>query len=357
MRIGKREIGAGHVYIVAELSGNHNQSFDLAVETVKAAATTGADAIKLQTYTADTITLNVSRSEFMARSDGPWAGQSLYSLYQKAHTPWEWHGPLQSIARECGLDFFSSPFDSSAVELLAGLDVPAYKIASFEVTDIPLIDYVARQGKPVIISTGIADESDIRLALDTCYQAGNREVILLKCTSEYPASPEDANLNTMTILRERFGVPVGLSDHSPGSVVPVVSVGLGAVLIEKHLMLDRSLGVIDSAFSLDVNEFREMVDAVRLAESTLGVGTLELTPEMKKSRASARSLYVTQDVRKGDEITPRNLRSVRPGHGLHTKYYGALLGKHFASDVSAGTAMSMDLVEEDVPKSSPCGDE
>jgi len=348
MRIGKTEIGTGHTYVIAELSGNHNRSFDLAVDTIKALATTGADAIKLQTYTADTITLDVSKPEFMTRSDGPWAGQSLYSLYQKAYTPWEWHAPLQTIAHECGLDFFSSPFDFSAVDLLASLDVPAYKIASFEITDIPLIDYVARQRKPVIISTGIADESDIQLALDTCYQAGNEDVILLKCTSEYPAPPEHANLKTIPLMIERFGVQVGLSDHSLGTIVPAVSVGLGAVVIEKHVILDKNLGAVDSAFSLDPNEFREMVDAVRLAESTLGVGSLKLTPEMAKSRLSARSLYVSQDVLEGEVITPHNLRSVRPGHGMHTKFYRALLGKHFSRDAEAGTAMSTDLVEEDL---------
>lgn len=345
MKINQKVIGEGRTYIIAELSGNHNQDFGIAAKTVLAVASTGADAIKLQTYTADTLTLNVKDQGFMTDSDGPWAGQSLYSLYQKAYTPWEWHRPLQKIAHDHGLDFFSSPFDTSSVDFLARLDVPAYKIASFEITDIPLIEYMASKGKPVIISTGIADENDIKLALDACERSGNVDVILLKCTSEYPASIGEANLRSISLLRERFGVPVGISDHTLGTIVPLVAVTLGAAVIEKHVILDRALGGVDSSFSLSIEEFAQMVREIRSAEQALGIGSLSRTAKMEKARCSSRSLYVVKGVVKGQLIEPCNLRSIRPGFGLHPRHYAELLGKRYAADATIGTPMSWLLVD------------
>lgn len=347
MKINKKIIGGSYVYIIAELSGNHNQSIELAIETIKAVATTGADAIKLQTYTADTITLNINKPDFMTNPEGLWAGQTLYSLYEKSFTPWEWHEELKHVAEAHGLDFFSSPFDFSAVDFLANLDVSAYKIASFEITDIPLIEYAAKVGKPIIISTGIAAEEDIALAISTCRQVGNNDIILLKCTSEYPASPEDANLNSIPLMRERFGVPIGLSDHTLGTSVPVVATALGASVIEKHVILDRALGGVDATFSLDIKQFKEMVSSVRTTEKILGVGSLQRTAKMDKARESSRSLYVTQDVKKGDLITAKNLRSIRPGFGLHTKHYFELMGRRFAVDIETGTPMALGLVADE----------
>ena len=348
MKIGEKTIGNGRTYIVAELSGNHNNSIDLAVETVRAVANAGADAIKLQTYTPDTMTLNLEKPEFMTRASGPWAGQALYSLYQKAYMPWEWQAPLQTVARAAGLDLFSTPFDFTAVDFLAELAVPAYKIASYEITDIPLIEHVARQNRPVIISTGIADEGDISLALEACSRAGNSDIILLKCTSEYPTPPEEANLSAIPLMRDRFGVLVGLSDHTLGMTVPIASVGLGIAMLEKHVILDRSLGGVDSTFSLDVNELREMVKAVRYVEKAMGTPSLMRSPKIEEeARNSSRSLYVARSVSKGELITPENLRSVRPGHGLHPKYYYSLIGKRFSRNAEVGTPMSFSLVERE----------
>jgi pseudaminic acid synthase len=345
MKINDKEIGVGGAYIIAELSGNHNQSIDLAIETIKAVATTGADAIKLQTYTADTITLNVDKPGFMTDSDGLWAGQTLYSLYEKAYTPWDWHPELKKVAELNGLDFFSSPFDFTSVDFLESLDVPAYKIASFEINDIPLIDYAAKKKKPMIISTGIASEADIDLAINTCKKAGNEDIILLKCTSEYPAQLEDANLRAIPFLREKFNVPVGLSDHTLGHTVPMVAAALGASIIEKHVILDKSLGGVDSAFSLDIKQFREMVNSVRDVEKSLGKSEIFLTEKILKARESSRSLYVVKNVKKGEIVTSENLRSIRPGYGLHTMYYYELLGKTFTKNVEIGSPMKLEYAK------------
>lgn len=333
-------------YIIAELSANHNQDFDLAIRTIQAAKEAGADAIKLQTYTADTMTLDSELPHFMARPDSPWAGQKLYDLYQKAYTPWEWHPKLMQAAQEVGLDCFSSPFDATAVDFLESLDVPAYKIASMEIFDIPLIRKVAAQGKPVIFSTGIAEEKDIALALETCREEGNEQLAVLKCTSAYPTPLEEVNLRTIPLLRERFGTVVGLSDHTLGTVVPVASVALGAKIIEKHFMLDKSLGGVDSSFSLDLKEFAQLVRHVRAAEKALGTASLQPSERAAKGRKFARSLFVTQNIRKGEPFTSENLRAIRPGLGAHPKYLPEVLGKVARRDIERGTPFSLDMTEE-----------
>lgn len=333
------------VFIIAELSANHNGSLDVALETIRAAKRAGADAIKLQTYTADTITLKSEKSDFKIDHGTIWDGQSLYDLYKKAYTPWEWHRRLFDEAEKEGLYCFSSPFDSTAVDFLEKLHCPAYKVASAEITDIPLIEYIATKGKPVIISTGMADESDIGLAVDTVRKSGNKQIALLKCTSSYPASLEDANLVMIRDLSQRFGVVAGLSDHTLGWVAPVVSVCYGARIIEKHIILDHSLGGPDASFSLDEQEFKIMVSAVRDAEKAIGNVNYELTPKMKKSREFSRSLYVVKDVKKGQKITKSNVRSIRPAHGLHPKYYKQILGLEFLADLERGTSLKAEYIE------------
>ncbi|WP_214228850.1 pseudaminic acid synthase [Pedobacter sp. B4-66] len=345
MKIGNHEIGAGRTYIIAELSANHNQSLETAIRTIEAAAVAGADAIKLQTYTADTITIDCKTKDFSTKEDGPWAGQTLHELYKKAYTPWEWHAELQAIAERNGLGFFSSPFDPTAVEFLEELNVPAYKIASFEITDIPLIELVASKRKPIIISTGIASEEDIELALDACKRMGNDEIILLKCTSSYPAPIEEANMVMVKDMAEKYGVITGLSDHTIGSTVPIVSVCFGAKVIEKHFILDRSVGGPDASFSMNVQEFTEMVKAVREAEKAIGVINYTLTEKQLSSRSSSRSLYVVKDIKCGEVITAENVRSIRPGFGLHPKYYKEILGKKVNKDLSKGTRLSFELID------------
>lgn len=346
MTIEHRPIGQHQpCFIIAELSANHNGSLQTAIDTIRAAKKAGADAIKLQTYTPDTITLNIRNDYFKLAHGTIWDGKYLYELYQEAYTPWDWHEKLFAVAREEGLICFSSPFDPTAVDLLAALNAPAYKIASFEIMDIPLIRYVAQQGKPVIISTGVAELADITLALQTCKEAGNEQVALLKCTSSYPAPLDRANLNTIPDMQRRFNTVVGLSDHTLGIISPVVAVSLGASIIEKHFILDKSLGGPDAAFSLDVEEFTAMVTAVRQAESAMGNVNYELTEKTQQSRmSSGRSLFVTKDVKAGETLSADNVRSVRPGYGLHPKHYEQVIGKAFSQDVTAGTPLQKSLI-------------
>ncbi len=332
-------------YIIAELSGNHNQDFDLAVKTIEAAAKTGVDAIKLQTYTPDTITLDSDLPHFRTREDSLWAGQRLYELYKKAYTPWEWQPKLKHIANELGLHCFSSPFDKSSVDFLEKMEVPAYKIASFEITDIPLIEYVAAKQKPIIISTGIANEEDIQLAVDACQKQSNGQLAILKCTSAYPTPLEDANLNAIPLIAEKFKTVVGLSDHTLSNIAPVVAVSLGARIIEKHIILDKSLGGVDSAFSLDPAEFKELVDSVRDAEKALGQATLEPNEKMMSAKNSSRSLFAVKDIQSGETITHDNVRSLRPGLGLHPRYLPHILGKKVKNSVRKGMPLSLDVFE------------
>lgn len=322
-------------FIIAELSANHNGSIETALETVRAAKRAGADAIKLQTYTADTITLKSIKEDFKIQGT-IWDGKYLHDLYQEAYTPWEWHKEIFDEAKRVGLVCFSSPFDFTAVDFLETLDVPAYKIASFEITDIPLIQYTASKGKPMIISTGIAEYEDIALAVNTCRDAGNNQIALLKCTSSYPAPIEEANMRMVQKLAEDFNVVTGLSDHTMGSIVPIVSVCFGAKIIEKHFILDRSVGGPDASFSMNESEFKEMVIAVRQAESAIGIESYELTEKQLAGKVFSRSLYISKDVKKGDILDETSIRSVRPGYSLHPKYYYELLGKKALKDFTIG---------------------
>ena len=331
-------------FIIAELSANHNGSKQTAIESIKAAKQAGADAIKIQTYTADTLTLNCDAPDFRL-GKGLWEGETFYTLYQKAYTPWEWHEEIFRVAREEGLVCFSTPFDKTAVDLLESLDNPIYKIASFEITDIPLIKYIASKHKPIILSTGIAMEEDIQLALDTIRGEGCNDITLLKCTSAYPAPIEDANLLTIPDMKQRFGVKVGLSDHTQGSVVPMAAVALGAEVVEKHFIIDRSIGGPDSAFSMEAHEFKSMVESIRQVEKALGEVRYPIDPSKIKGREYSRSLYVAQPMKKGDIITELNVRSVRPGYGLHPKYLQDILGQKVNCDLEMGDRMSWELIE------------
>lgn len=344
MKIGDFEVGKGKTFIIAEMSGNHNGDINIAKETIRAAKRAGADCIKLQTYTADTITLSVRNEHFQVNHGTVWDGRYLYDLYQEAHTPWAWHEELFALAKEEGLICFSSPFDPTAVDLLESLNTPAYKIASYEITDIPLIKYTASKGKPIIISTGIADESDIQLAIDTCRGVGNNDISILKCTSSYPTPPEDANLLTIPAIREKFNVIPGFSDHTMGIEGPIIAVALGAQILEKHFIIDREMGGVDSHFSLDEKEFWEMVQAVRRTEKMLGQVDFSMDAKKIKNREHSRSLYVTADIRQGQRFTPDNIRSVRPGNGLHPRYYEKVLLSIAARDIQAGTPLSKDLL-------------
>ena len=328
------------VFIIAELSANHNGSLEVAKETIRAAKRAGADCIKLQTYTADTITIDCDNDDFLIKGT-IWDGQNLHSLYQKAYTPWEWHKELLNVAEEEGLFCFSSPFDKTAVDFLEKLNVPAYKIASFEITDIPLIEYVASKGKPVMISTGIATFEDIELALDACKRMGNTKIALLKCTSSYPASISEANLSMIKNLADRFGVVSGLSDHTLGIIAPVVATVLGAKIIEKHFILDHSIGGPDASFSLDEKDFTEMVKSVRQAESAIGAIDYSLTAEQLKGRNFSRSLYVVENISAGEILTESNIKSIRPGFGLHPKYLDSILGKKTINNLKKGDRLSL----------------
>lgn len=345
LQIDNITIGQGHeVFIIAELSANHNGSLDNAIATIRAAKRAGANAIKLQTYTADTLTLDAKTDDFLIKQGTIWDGKYLHDLYQDAYTPWEWHAELFAVAKQEGLVCFSSPFDKTAVDLLEKLNAPAYKIASLEITDIPLIEYVASKGKPVIISTGIADEADIQLALDACKRQGNEQIALLKCTTSYPAPMNEANLVMIPDMEKRFGVICGLSDHTPGITAPVVATTLGAKIIEKHFIIDRSIGGPDASFSLNETEFTDMVRAVRDAEKAIGEVNYTLTKKQVSGKEFARSLYITQDVKKGDTVTEENVRSIRPGYGMHPKHFNEIVGKKFLRDATKGERMSFDLL-------------
>lgn len=346
IKIGKHVISEKTpCFIVAEMSANHNMDYDRAVAIIRAAKEAGADAVKIQTYTADTITLNCDDDCFQITQGTLWDGTTLHKLYESAYTPWEWQGKLRDVALEMGLEFFSSPFDESSVDFLEELGVPAYKVASFEITDIPLIRKIAKKGKPVILATGVARLSDIDLAVRTCREAGNEDVILLKCTSAYPTPYEDVNLRTIPSMGDTFDCLTGLSDHTMGSVVAGAAVALGARMVEKHLTLSRADGGADSAFSMEPAEFKEMVDNIRKIEAALGKITYDLTPGQEREREHSRSLFVARDMKAGEVFTPENLRSVRPANGLHTMYYEEILGKKIARDARLGTPMSWELVD------------
>lgn len=340
MKIDNFEIGGAKTFVIAELSANHNQNFDIAVKTIHAAKEVGADAIKLQTYTADTITLDCDNEFFQIKQGTLWDGKTLYKLYKEAYTPWEWQPKLKQIAESIGLICFSSPFDNSSVDFLEKMDVPAYKIASFEITDIPLIEYVASKGKPVIISTGIAEVSEIIEAVDACYRFDNKQVCLLKCTSAYPASITEANLRTMVDMKNRFKTYVGLSDHTMGADVSLTAVALGASIIEKHFILDRAIGGPDASFSMEPKEFKLMVDSIRNVEMSLGCVTYDLSKKSKANRHFSRSLFVVEDVKKGELFTENNIKSIRPENGLSPKYLPQILGKTAICNIEKGTPLS-----------------
>jgi len=333
------------VFIIAEMSANHLQKFDNAVKLIKAAKEAGANAVKLQTYTPDTITIDCDNEYFQIKQGTLWDGQTLYELYKKAYTPWEWQPKLKEIAESEGLICFSTPSDKTSVDFLEKLNVPAYKIASFEITDIPLIEYVASKGKPVIISTGIAILSDIEEAVNACKRMGNNQIALLKCTSAYPAPLEETNLNTIPNLADTFKTVVGLSDHTLGISVPIASVALGACIIEKHLTLDRKLGGPDATFSLEPDEFKAMVKSVREVEKALGEVSYELTEKMKKSREFSRSLFVVKDIKASETFTEENIRSIRPSYGLDPKYLKNILGTQAKMNIKKGTPLKWELVK------------
>ena len=346
MKIGNFSINNNaKVFIIAELSANHNRSKEIAIKTIRAAKRAGADAIKLQTYTADTMTIESDRLDFVINNGSVWDGKFLYQLYKEAYTPWEWHKELFQVAKEEGLICFSTPFDNTAVEFLETLDNPIYKIASFEITDIPLIEYIASKGKPIILSTGIATMEDIELAIQTIRNQGNNEIALLKCTSSYPAPLEEANLTMIKDFKERFNVVSGLSDHTLGITAPVVATCLGAKIIEKHFILDHAIGGPDASFSLDEKEFTQMVKGVRNAEKAIGKLDYNLTDKQVKGKTFSRSLYIVKNVKKGEILTSKNIRSIRPGYGLHPKYYNQLLGKSFNDDFTKGTALSLKMLQ------------
>lgn len=331
----------GKTFIIAELSANHNHNFQTAIDSIKAAAEIGVDAVKIQTYTADTITLNCNKDDFIIHG-GLWDGYNYYDLYKEAYTPWEWHEELFKVAKDCGVVMFSTPFDNTAVDLLESLGNPIYKIASFEIMDTELIRYAASKGKPMIMSTGIATEQEIEEAIQACHEVGNSDITLLKCTSEYPAKIEDANLSMIPAMRERFGVKVGLSDHSMGSLVPTVAVALGATMVEKHFILDRSIGGPDSSFSMNKKEFAQMVEDIRMAEASLGTPSFELTDKIKAARKSGRSLYVAKDINAGEVITKDNVRCVRPGLSLHPRFWKDIENHIFKTSKKKGDRISLD---------------
>lgn len=328
------------VFIIAELSANHGHDIEIAKKTIKAAKESGADAIKIQTYTADTLTIDSDKDYFRLNSGTIWDGSTLYDLYSEGTLPWEWHEELMAYANSLGLIFFSTPFDNSAVDYLENLNMPIYKVASFEIMDIPLIEYIASKGKPVIISTGIASLDDIDEAVSACRRMGNEQIILLKCTSSYPAKIEDANLNTIPNMKETFGVEVGLSDHTMGITVPVVSVALGARVIEKHFILDKTIGGPDASFSLEPSEFKLMVESVRKAEASLGTIDYSMTDKKKSNRLIGRSLFVVKDIKAGEIFDKSNVRSIRPGYGLPPKHLKEIIGKVATEDLEKGTPLA-----------------
>ena len=345
IKVNNKLIGENHpVFIIAELSANHNQNYEVAVKTIKAAKEAGADAIKLQTYTADTLTIDCDNDYFKIKGGTLWDDKNLYQLYEGAYTPWEWHSELKKIAEDLGLVFFSTPFDNSAVDFLEELNVPLFKVASFEIKDLPLVEYIASKGKPVIISTGIATLEDINEAVETCKKAGNNKIILLKCTSAYPTPLEDANLSVIPDLKKRFEVVSGLSDHTLGISAPIAAVALGAKVIEKHLILDKKLGGPDVEFSLEPHEFKEMVERVREVEKAVGKVTYELSEKVKTNKQFARSLFVVEDIKSGELFTSENVRSIRPGYGMEPKYIKEIIGKKAKIEIKRGTPLSFEMI-------------
>ena len=345
VNIASREITAGRaVWIVAELSANHHHSFEQAVRLIEAAKHAGADAVKLQTYTPDTITIDCDLPHFRIGGRTLWDDRTLYSLYREAYTPWEWQPKLKAIANELGMVLFSAPFDPAAVAFLEAMDIPAYKIASSEIVDLPLIQAVARTGRPIIMSTGMATLAEIDEAIVTARDAGAAQIALLKCTAAYPAPPEEMNLRTIPHLAEAFGLPVGLSDHTVGIATPVAAVALGACIVEKHLTLSREVPGPDSTFSLEPREFAAMAEAVRVAEKALGEVRYEVTEREAASRIFRRSLFVVKDMSAGEVFTKENIRSIRPGHGLHTRHLGEVLGRRAVQRVRRGTPLKWELI-------------
>lgn len=330
------------VFIIAELSANHHHDLKVARESIRAIKKSGADAVKVQTYKPESMTLDSEREIFMARKDSLWAGRKLFDIYREGALPYEWHKELKKLAEDLGLIFFSSPFDQESVDFLEQIDVPAYKVASLEITDIPLISYMAKKGKPLLISTGIAEIEDIELAINTCLKEGNDQIIILKCTSSYPTPMEDANLNNLPWIQNKFNMLTGLSDHTLDILAPIAAVSLGARVIEKHFILDKSIESLDSAFSLDPEEFLAMVSSIRDTEKLLGNTGYQVTEKMRKARISARSIFVIKDIRKGEVITPENIKVLRPGYGLHPKYYSDLIGKKVKRDLDSGSPLSWD---------------
>lgn len=345
IKIKNHIIGPGKpTYIIAEMSANHNKDFNRAVKIIYAAKEAGADAIKLQTYTPDTLTIECDNEYFQVKAT-IWEGRTLYELYGEAYTPWEWQPKLKELAEGLGLDFFSSPFDETAVDFLMSMDLPAYKVASFENVDIPLMRKIAETEKPIIMSTGMATLAEIDEAVNTLREAGCEQLALLKCMSTYPASPEKMNLRTVAHMAEAFGVPVGVSDHTLGNAVAVAAVALGACIIEKHITLSRNDPGPDSPFSMEPKEFKEMVEAIRIAEKALGSVRYEVTEMEKASRVFRRSLFVVKDVRAGDKFTKENVRSIRPGYGLHTRYFGEILKRRASKDLKRGTPLDWNHIQ------------
>jgi pseudaminic acid synthase len=343
--INRRQIGTEHpVWIIAELSANHNQDFNQAVQLIKTAKEAGADAIKLQTYTPDTMTIDCDNEYFHIGKGTIWEGKNLYELYKEAYTPWAWQPKLMKIANDLGMDLFSSPFDKTAVDFLETMNVQAYKIASFELVDIPFIQYVAKTGKPMIMSTGMATLAEIHEAVTAAREAGCKEIALLKCTSAYPADPTEMNLRTIPHMADAFGVPVGLSDHTLGIAVPVAAVALGACIIEKHLTISRSIPGPDSAFSLEPQEFKVMVDAIRTTEKAIGKVSYEVTEHEAASRIFRRSLFVVQDMKAGETFTEENIRTIRPGYGLHARYIKEIVGRKTKKNVKRGTPLCWNYI-------------
>lgn len=347
IRIGNKKVGENEkVFVIAELSGNHNHNFDVAVKSLKVMKEAGADAVKLQTYTADTLTIDCNNKYFQIKGGTLWDGKTLYELYKEAYTPWDWHPKLQKVAKELGLIFFSTPFDRSAVDFLEKLNVPAYKVASFEANDTPLIEYIASKKKPVIISTGMSTLNEINEALKACENKNNEQIAFLKCTSAYPAPFNEVNLNTIPDMEKKFKKIIGLSDHTYGISVPVAAVALGAKIVEKHFILDRKLGGPDAEFSLEPMEFKSMVKSIREVEDAMGKVTYKLSPKIIKSKKFQRSLFVIADIAKGEKFTENNIRSIRPGFGLSPKHFYDIIGKIARQDIKRGTPLSWRLINK-----------
>ena len=347
LNIGNKVLGANSpCFIIAELSCNHRQDYQIAIDSIKAMKESGADCVKLQTFKPNSITLESNKPDFSIKGTALWDKRTFYDLYKEAYTPWEWHKPLKELTESLGMEFMSSPFDSEAVEFLNNLEVPAFKIASFEITDIPLIKAVAQKQKPVIMSTGIATETDIKEAINACKSVGNEQIALLKCTSAYPTPLEEVNLRSIHTLRDKFNCVVGLSDHTEGSLVPVGATALGGKIIEKHFILERKLGGPDASFSMEPKEFGKMVEDVRSMEKALGIEELTLSKKAQISRQHARSLYIVKDVKKGEKLSFDNVRSIRPGYGIKPKHYEEVLGKKFKKNMEKGTALTFDVIED-----------